>query len=152
MSDLAWSSALSPQAPSVPHARHWASGTVITGLFCAGLVAWYSTIDREEPYLEEVAEERVVVALGGSAPQRIESPPPPSNAPVTDTPPVAAERARDAPPIAPPPEPRPVFQWSQGDGTYSSGTGGTASGSPSSITFRSTPNTAARLSRSAPVA
>ncbi|MCB2060917.1 MAG: TonB family protein [Novosphingobium sp.] len=126
MSDLAWSSALSPQAPSVPHARHWAVGSAFSAACFAGLAIWYSTLDHSRPVLEEVEEERVIVALGGSAPQRIEAPPPPSNAPVSDTPPVAAERAKDAPPIAPPPEPRPVFQWSQGDGQYSSGTGGTA--------------------------
>jgi TonB family protein len=90
------------------------------------LAGWYSTLDHSRPLLEQLEEERVIVALGGSAPQRIEAPPPPSDAPVTDTPPVAAERAKDAPPIAPPPEPRPVFQWSQGDGKFSSGTGGTA--------------------------
>ena len=127
MSDLAWSSALSPHAPYVPRARHWTIGTAFATACCVGLAVWYAALDHSSNILDDVEEERVIVALGGSAPQRIEAPPPPpKETPVTDTPPPLAERAKDAPPIAPPPEPRPVVQWVQGTGDFSSGTGGTA--------------------------
>ena len=127
MSELVWSSALSPQAPVIPRARHWTVGTAFATACCAGFSVWYASLDHSTNILDQVEEERVIVALGGSAPQRIEAPPPPVDTPVTDTPPPLAERAKDAPPIAPPPEPRPVVQWTQGTGEFSSGTGGTAS-------------------------
>lgn len=126
MADLVWSSALSPQAPSIPRKRDWSTGIAIALAMSAGAAWWYSTQDHSLPKGDEEVEERVIVALGGSAAKRIEAPPPPSDAPVVDKPPVVAERAKDAPPIAPPPEPRAVMTWTQGNGDFSSGTGGTA--------------------------
>ena len=131
MSDLVWASALSPEEPFVPRTQHWLAGTAATVVLVLAGSAWYASLDHSIDSPEEIEEERVVVALGGAAPKRIDAPPPaPKDAPITDTPAVVAERAEDADPIAPPPEPRPVAQWSQGDGTFSSGTGGTAQEPP----------------------
>ncbi len=124
MTDLLWSSALSPQAPSIPRRRDWSTGMLIAALVATGGAWWYALGDHSLKPMEQEQEERVVVALGGSAARKIEAPP--KDSPVSDKPPVLAERAADAPPIAPPPEPRPVQGWLQGDGAFSSGTGGTA--------------------------
>jgi len=127
MSDLVWTSALSPQQPFIPRAQHWSAGIAAVVVLSLAASTWYASLDHTVAPLEEIEEERVVIALGNTAPRRIEAPPPAlKNAPVSDTPYVIAERAKDAAPIAPPPEPRPVVQWSQGDGSFSSGTGGVA--------------------------
>jgi TonB family protein len=124
MSDLAWSSALSPQAPSIPRTRDWSLGIMVSLALATAAGLWFTGLDHSVAGGEEEVEERVVVALGGSAAKKLEAPPPPKDAPVTDTPPPLAERAKDADPIAAPPEPRAVQTWTQGVGDYSSGTGG----------------------------
>lgn len=128
MSDLVWASALSPKEPFIPRARHWSAGIAAMVILTVAASSWYASLDHTVEAPVEIVEERVVVALGAAAPKRIEAPPPASmNAPATDAPYIAAERAKDAPPIAPPPEARPVAQWSQGTGgDFSSGTGGSA--------------------------
>lgn len=126
MTDLAWSSALSPHRPSVPRQRDWTAGLVGAALVATAAAYWYARQDHSAQPVEQEQEERVVVALGSAA-QRLETPPaPPKDTPTVDKPPVVAERAKDAPPIAPPPKPRPVMTWTQGNGEFSSGTGGTA--------------------------
>lgn len=127
MSDLVWASALSPQEPFKPRARHWAAGVAAMIGCTAAAAVWYASLDHSIESLGDLEEERLVVALGGSAPRRIDAPPKAlQDAPVSDPPYVVAERAKDAAPIAPPPEARPVAQWSDGEGRLSSGTGGAA--------------------------
>jgi TonB family protein len=120
----AWSSAIAPSPPPIPRRWHW-----VAGLACASiaLVAYSLRYADAEDLVLVAEEESVIVSLGGPA-QRLEAPP--EEVEVAEEAPVVAERAEDAPPPAPPAEPRVVAGAIDGDGRASSGGGGIGSGPP----------------------
>lgn len=125
MSQQDWTSAISPQKPPVPKARHWAAGLLVSLTALAGAIYVYAKENIPEPVGDGEDIESMVVSLGAPA-QRLEPPPPPppeAPPPPPPEPTVPTERADDAPPPEPPPQPRPVIQPAPSDGRLSSGFG-----------------------------
>lgn len=120
----AWSSAIAPSPPPIPKGWHWAAGIACAALV---LVAYSLRHAGSDEIVLAAEEEQVIVSLGGPA-RRLEVPP--AEVQTAEEAPVVAERAEDAPPPAPPAEPRVVAGSRDGDGRASSGAGGIGTGPP----------------------